>query len=78
MAAGEADLGFTITSAFEPVSGVELLGPLPPELQSYVGYTAGVGAAAKEGEVGKVLIKFLKAPAAVLVLKAKGMEPFTP
>jgi molybdate transport system substrate-binding protein len=78
VAAGEADLGFTITSAFEPVPGAELLGPLPPELQNYVGYTAGVGATAKEGEGGKALIQFLKAPAAVPVLKAKGMEPITP
>jgi len=78
VAAGEADLGFTITSAFEPVSGAELLGPLPAEIQNYVGYTAGVGATAKEGEAGKALLNFLKTPAAVSVLKAKGMEPITP
>ena len=78
VAAGETELGFTIISAFEPVPGAELLGPLPPELQNYVSYTAGVGATAKEGEVGKILIQFLKAPAAVQVLKAKGMEPVTP
>jgi molybdate transport system substrate-binding protein len=65
-------------SSFEPVPGAELLGPLPAELQSYIGYSAGVGTAAKEAEAGKALINFLKAPAAVPVLKAKGMEPFTP
>src|SRR5262245_53280964 len=50
VAAGETELGFTIISAFEPVPGAELLGPLPPELQNYFSYTAGVGATAKEGE----------------------------
>ena len=65
-------------STFEPVPGVELLGPLPTELQSYVGYSAGVGTAAKEAGAGKALINFLKAPAAIPVLKAKGMEPITP
>jgi len=55
-----------------------LLGPFPPELQSYTDYSAGVGTAAKEAEAGKALIHFLKAPAAVPVLKAKGMEPITP
>jgi molybdate transport system substrate-binding protein len=60
------------------VPGAELLGQLPPELQSYTGFSAGVGTATKEAEADKALINFLKAPAAVPVLKAKGMEPFTP
>jgi molybdate transport system substrate-binding protein len=38
-------------------------------------YTAGVGTAAKEPEVGKALIKFLTSPEAVPIIKAKGMEP---
>jgi molybdate transport system substrate-binding protein len=78
VAEGETELGLMFISTFEPVPGAELLGPLPPELQSYVGFSAGVGTAAKEAEAGKVLINFLKAPAAVPVLKAKGMEPITP
>jgi len=78
VAEGESELGLMTISSFEPVPGAELLGPLPAELQSYIGYSAGVGTAAKEAEVGKALINFLKAPAAVPVLKAKGMEPFTP
>jgi molybdate transport system substrate-binding protein len=65
-------------STFEAVPGAELLAPLPPELQSYTGYSAGVGIAAKEAAAGKALINFLKAPAAVPVLKAKGLEPITP
>jgi molybdate transport system substrate-binding protein len=78
VAEGEVELLLSAISTFEPVPGAELLGPLPPELQSYTGFSAGVGTAAKEAEAGKALINFLKAPAAVPVLKAKGMEPFTP
>jgi molybdate transport system substrate-binding protein len=78
VAAGEVELGFVVTSACQPVAGVELLGPLPPELQHSVGSTAGVGGTAKEGEAGQGFINFLKAPAAVPVLKAKGLEPTTP
>ena len=78
VAEGETELMLSAISTFEPVPGAELLGPLPPELQSYIGYSAGVGTAAKEAEAGKALINFLKAPAAVPVLKAKGMEPITP
>lgn len=78
VAEGEAELGLAAISTFEEAPGGELLGPLPSELQSYIGYSAGVGTAAKEAEAGKALINFLKAPAAVPVLKAKGMEPITP
>jgi molybdate transport system substrate-binding protein len=78
VAEGQTELMLMAISTFEPVPGAELLGPLPPELQSYTGFSAGVGTAAKEAEAGKALINFLKAPGAVPVLKAKGMEPFTP
>ncbi len=78
IADGGAELALLVISAFEPVPGAELVGPLPPELQSYVGYAAGVGAAARDGAAGQALIQFLKAPAAAPVLKAKGMEPSGP
>ena len=64
VAEGEAELGLAAISTFEEAPGAELLGPLPTELQSYVGYSAGVGTTAKEAEAGKALINFLKAPAA--------------
>ena len=44
-------------------------------LQSYVVFAAGIGATTKETEAAKAFINFLKAPAAVPVLKTKGMEP---
>jgi molybdate transport system substrate-binding protein len=77
VAGGEVELALVVISAIEPVPGAELLGPLPAELQSYVGYTGGIGTAAKDAKAGKALLDFLKAPAAVPVLKAKGMEPIT-
>jgi molybdate transport system substrate-binding protein len=74
VAEGETELGLMAISTFAEAPGAELLGPFPSELQSYVGYSAGVGAAAKEAAAGKALIDFLKAPAVVPVLKAKGMD----
>lgn len=72
---GKADLAFNLVSEILPIAGAELVGPLPAELQSYVVFTAGIGAGAKEATIAKAFIDFLKAPAAVPVLKAKGMEP---
>jgi len=58
--------------------GTVLVGPLPSELQLYIRFAAGVGVNAKEAEAAKALIKFLTAPAAIPVIKAKGMEPGKP
>ncbi|MBI2090620.1 MAG: molybdate ABC transporter substrate-binding protein [Deltaproteobacteria bacterium] len=78
VADGEVELGMALTSTLLSVSGVELVGPFPPELQSYNLYTAGVGTAAEQPEAAKALIKFLRSPAAAAVIKAKGLEPVTP
>jgi molybdate transport system substrate-binding protein len=55
--------------------GVEVLGPLPPELQSYTVFHAGVGADSKESAAAKALIQFLVSPSSAAVFKAKGQEP---
>jgi len=75
VASGEAELGFAVATVFQSVRGVELVGLFPPELQNYLVFTAGVGTAAKQPDAAKALITHLTAPNAVLVLKAKGMEP---
>lgn len=43
----------------------------------YIDYTGGVGTAAEAREAGKALVNFLKTPAALQVLKAKGWDPIT-
>jgi molybdate transport system substrate-binding protein len=75
VATGEAELGIGQASEIPLVPGVELLGPFPAELQSYTEVTAGVAAHAKEADGAKALIKFLTAPSAGTVFKAKGFEP---
>jgi molybdate transport system substrate-binding protein len=77
VAAGEIELGLSIISDILPVAGVEVLGPLPPELQNYVMETAGVGIATKDRAAADALIAFLKGPIAKSIFKAKGFEPIT-
>lgn len=57
------------------VKGLELVGPLPAEVQNWVVLTAGVSSNLQEPAPAIDFIKFLTAPAAVPVLKAKGLEP---
>jgi molybdate transport system substrate-binding protein len=75
LAAGEAELGFAPSPVFAAASGVETVGPFPPELQTYVQLTAGVGAAAAQTDAARALIQHLTSPDAAAVFKAKGFEP---
>jgi molybdate transport system substrate-binding protein len=52
----------------------QLVGPLPPEIQSYVVFTAGISTAASDPEATRAFLQFLTAPAAGAVFQAKGME----
>lgn len=78
VASGEVEIGVATVPTIVATPGLELVGPLPAELQTYISITAGVSTGAKEPEAAQSLIKFLSSPAAVAVIKAKGMEPGPP
>jgi molybdate transport system substrate-binding protein len=75
IANGDAELGVVIIPNILNVPGAELVGPLPPEIQSTIHFAGGVSATAKHPDAAMQLIRFLKSPAAVQVIKAKGMTP---
>jgi molybdate transport system substrate-binding protein len=74
VAGGQVELGVILVNELMAAPGVELLGPLPSELQSYTVFHAGVGAGSKNSTAAKALIKFLTTPSAGAVFKAKGQE----
>ncbi len=75
VARGEIELGMVVITQILTTPGVELVGPLPPEIQSYISFTAGVSASSKAPDAARHLIRFLTEPAAVAVIRAQGMEP---
>ena len=75
VAAGEVELAIAGIPTLLSVKGVQVVGPLPGELQSWFVNTAGVSATAKQPDAAKALIKYLATPEAAAVIKAKGMEP---
>jgi molybdate transport system substrate-binding protein len=75
VAKGEIELGVVVITQILTTPGVELVGPLPPEIQFYTVFTAGVSAASKAPDAARDLVKFLTGPSAIPVIRSQGMEP---
>jgi molybdate transport system substrate-binding protein len=75
VATGEAELVVVNIASILAASGVDLVGPVPEELQAWITFTAGVSSAAKQPEPSRAFSQYLTSPSAVAVIKAKGMEP---
>jgi len=60
------------------VAGIEVIGPLPGDLQATIVLSAAVMASSNDAAASKALVDFLRTPEAAVVLKAKGMEPTAP
>ncbi len=75
VAKGELELGVVVITQILTTPGVELAGPLPPEIQFYTVFTGGVSTNSKAPGAARDLIKFLVGPTAIPVIKSQGMEP---
>jgi molybdate transport system substrate-binding protein len=74
LASGEADIGFQQISELMPVPGIDIVGPLPPELQKMTVFSAGVCSGAKDADAARALAAYLAEPAALPVKKKHGLE----
>ena len=74
---GEVDLWLTQMSEIAQSPGVSAAGVLPPELQNYTTYVAGMLTDAKDTKVARSLIAHFTTPSAIAALEAMGMEPAT-
>jgi molybdate transport system substrate-binding protein len=72
---GEAEIGIQQMAELMAVSGIDVVGPLPPEIQMVTPFVAGIPANARQAQAGRAVIGFLTTPEAKRVLKAKGLEP---
>jgi molybdate transport system substrate-binding protein len=75
VAHGDAEIGFQQISELKPVEGIDIVGPLPAEVQKITVFSAGVSTTSKEPDAAKSLIKFLTSPQAAPVLIKSGLEP---
>ncbi len=72
---GEAELAVQQIPELMEVSGADIVGPFPAEVQSTTLFSAGIMTGAKQPAAARELIGFLASPAAARALKSKGMEP---
>ena len=73
LVAGDIDLGAAQIPELMAVPGVDVVGPLPAELQTVTVFSVGLATGANEADAAKALIQFLAGPTAAPVYKAKGL-----
>lgn len=72
---GEADIGIQQMAELVAVAGIDVVGPLPAEIQSVTTFTAAIPTNASHPLEARAAIDFLTTAAARSVIKAKGLEP---
>jgi molybdate transport system substrate-binding protein len=75
VASGKAELGLQQVSEIMAVSGVDLVGPLPAELQHLTTFAAAVTSAAPNAQAARDFIAFLASEKAKPAIVRRGMQP---
>jgi molybdate transport system substrate-binding protein len=75
VARGDAELGFQQISELIPIEGIEIVGPLPAEVQKASVFSAGVVAYSQNVIEARLLIDYLASPAAADTITGTGLEP---
>jgi len=75
VAGGNAEVGLFNISEILPIQGVQLVGPLPAELQNYIVFSAAIPVRNTAPEPAAAFIQALAAPAARDAWRNAGMEP---
>lgn len=75
VARGDVELGFQQSSELMHVAGIDVPGPLPPEIQIVTVFSAAICTASRQKDAAKALLSFLASPDADAAKLRHGMEP---
>jgi molybdate transport system substrate-binding protein len=75
VASGAVELGFQQLSELMHLPGIDVVGPLPPQIQVVTVFAAAVCAASSHGAAAKALLAFLASSEADAAKRRHGMEP---
>ena len=76
VATGEADMAVLVASRASGVPGVQLVGLIPQELQTWIGFTGGMSSRTQQPMAARSMLRFFTASEAAGILKLNGVEPF--
>jgi molybdate transport system substrate-binding protein len=74
LARGEADIGIQQSVELTSYPGVDLVGPLPPEMQVITDYVAVIPKSSEHPDAGTVLLNFLRSPQGGRLLREGGLD----
>lgn len=75
VASGAAEIGVLQYQLLFAVPGIDVVGPLPDELQNTTIFSGAVMTGTKDADVSKALLDYLRTPEAAVTIKTRGMEP---
>ena len=77
VAMGHAEIGITAISTLMATNGIDVVGPIPKELQTYVEFEGAMSATASNPDVAGMLLDFIVINSVAEVVRSKGMEPWS-
>jgi molybdate transport system substrate-binding protein len=75
VAKGDAEIAIFTLNVLATDPRLEIIGPIPDEVQDSVVYFGSTSPATKVPEAAQALLNFLKSPEGAAIIKAKGMIP---
>jgi molybdate transport system substrate-binding protein len=75
VAQGKADLGFQQLSELLHVPGIEIVGPLPADIQTVTTFAAGIAKTSQQADAARAMIAAFAAPGSADAKRAQGMDP---
>jgi molybdate transport system substrate-binding protein len=78
VANGDADLGFQQLSELIDQPGVQIAGPLPPEIQAVTVFSAGISKTSRDPEAARAFVAYLASAETGDAKRRHGMQPAEP
>ena len=75
VADGAVELGFQQLSELKDLPGIDVLGPMPPEIQIVTTFSGAVAAACGRAQEARVLLEFMASATADEAKRRNGMDP---
>lgn len=75
IASGDIQLGAQLLCELAPVPGIDIIGPLPDEVQTYYSFSAAVMTSSKKQTAAKSFLDFMRTDAVRAAMKKNLIEP---